>query len=534
MRNFLLITILSSILLSIGCARRGNIGGGLKDSLAPKLISSLPRNLSTNFEGNEIQLFFNEYVKLKDLTKQLVVSPPMNTPPDISPQVASKFLKIRIKDTLKPNTTYSLNFGDCIRDNNEDNVLSQFKFVFSTGSSIDTLSVSGTIKDALEKKPENFVSVMLYEINEKYNDSTVYKQKPRYVTNTLDSLKTWKIENVKAGKYALIALKDANNNFKFDSKSEKIGFYQSQITVPSSQQYELILFKEAAVYNPKKVFQASGNRAVFAHEGDARGSTIILKNGAQVLKTIVTKFPEKDSLQVWFEKIKVDSLVLNVTNNKSVKNFAFKIKDQKKDTLNIQCSPVGSLPFRSDVEIKTSLPIVAFDKTKFLLLSKDSTAVKFDIQEDQYNQALKILFKKEENETYKLKIAPMAMTDFLGNSNKKLLVFRLETKSKTDYGNINITLTNYDKFPAIIELTDSLGKVIASAYSEKSPKISFDLLEPVDNIFIRIIHDANRNKKWDSGNVLLKQQPEAVYYYKTATKIDIRANWDVMQSVDLR
>jgi hypothetical protein len=177
---------------------------------------------------------------------------------------------------------------------------------------------------------------------------------------------------------------------------------------------------------------------------------------------------------------------------------------------------------------------VAFDKTKFLLLSKDSTAVKFDIQEDQYNQALKILFKKEENETYKLKIAPMAMTDFLGNSNKKLLVFRLETKSKTDYGNINITLTNYDKFPAIIELTDSLGKVIASAYSEKSPKISFDLLEPVDNIFIRIIHDANRNKKWDSGNVLLKQQPEAVYYYKTATKIDIRANWDVMQSVDLR
>lgn len=532
-RNSIVLVVFLAIILSASCARRGTIGGGLKDSLAPKLMSSLPRNMATNFNGNEIQLFFNEYVKLKDVTKQLVVSPPMNTAPNISPQVASKFLTIRIKDTLQPNTTYSFNFGDCIRDNNEENVLSQFKFVFSTGATIDTLSVSGTIKDALEKKPENFVSVMLYEINEKYNDSVIYKQKPRYVTNTLDSLKAWKIENVKAGKYALIALKDLNNNFKLDPKTEKIAFYKTTIDVPSVEQYELSLFKEEPVFVPKKVFQASGNRAVFAHEGDAKGTKLVLKNGTQILKTIVTKFPEKDSLQVWFEKIKVDSLTLNVTNNKIVKNFNFKIKDQRKDTLSIQSNPIGTLSFRSDLELKTSVPIVSFDKTKFLLLNKDSIAIKFDIQNDQFNQSLKIIFKKEENEKYKLKIAPLAMTDFLGNSNKKELIFQLDTKSTTDYGNMNITLVNYNKFPAIVELTDSQGKVIVSGYSEKSPKISFDLLEPVDNIFIRVIHDANGNKKWDSGNVLLKLQPEAVYYYKTTTKIDIRANWDVMQSVEL-
>lgn len=212
-------------MLIFGCAKRGTITGGLKDTLAPKLTYSLPKNFSTNFKGNEIKLFFDEYVKIKDASKQLVVSPPMSTPVDVTPQVASKFLTIKIADTLQPNTTYSFNFGDCIRDNNEENPLSQFKFVVSTGAEIDTLTVAGTIKDALEQKPDNFVSVILYEMNEKYNDSVIFKKKPRYVTNTLDSLKSWKIENVKAGKYVLVALKDLNNNFLYEPKKEKIAFH---------------------------------------------------------------------------------------------------------------------------------------------------------------------------------------------------------------------------------------------------------------------------------------------------------------------
>ncbi|MEG2103497.1 MAG: Ig-like domain-containing protein, partial [Flavobacterium sp.] len=125
------------VLLMVSCAKRGNITGGLKDTLAPILISSTPKNLTTDFQGNEITLVFDEYVKLKNLNKQLIISPPMKYEPQITPVGVSKFLKIKLRDTLQPNTTYSLNFGQSITDNNEGNPLNQFKYIFSTGSYID-------------------------------------------------------------------------------------------------------------------------------------------------------------------------------------------------------------------------------------------------------------------------------------------------------------------------------------------------------------------------------------------------------------
>jgi hypothetical protein len=183
------------------CAKRGNITGGLKDTLAPVLKSSYPKNFSKNFKGNEIKLTFDEFIKLKDLNKQLIVSPPLKNEPLILPTSVGKFITIKINDTLLANTTYSFNFGQSITDNNEGNPLNQFKYVFSTGDVIDSLSISGSVKDAYEKEVVPFVSVMLYDINDKFKDSVVYKETPRYITNTLDSLKIFKLENLKAGKY---------------------------------------------------------------------------------------------------------------------------------------------------------------------------------------------------------------------------------------------------------------------------------------------------------------------------------------------
>ena len=185
------------MLVMISCAKRGSITGGDKDTIAPVLKASFPKNFSTNFNGKEIKLIFDEYVKLKNINKQLIISPPMKNQPEILPQTASKILTIKLKDTLQPNTTYSFNFGQSIEDNNEGNPYQQFKYVFSTGAYIDSLKINVKVKDALEKKVDNFVSVMLYEINEKFNDSTIYKESPRYITNTLDSLEVVTIENIK-------------------------------------------------------------------------------------------------------------------------------------------------------------------------------------------------------------------------------------------------------------------------------------------------------------------------------------------------
>ena len=172
------------VLATVSCAKRGAITGGLKDTLAPILKTSFPKNFSTNFKGTEIKLTFDEYIKLKDLRKQLIISPPMKNEPLILPTNVSKYLSIKINDTLQPNTTYSFNFGQSITDNNEGNPYNQFKYIFSTGAYIDSLSIGGTVKDAFNKEVESFVSVMLYDVNDKFIDSVVYNENPRYVTNT--------------------------------------------------------------------------------------------------------------------------------------------------------------------------------------------------------------------------------------------------------------------------------------------------------------------------------------------------------------
>jgi len=304
----------------ISCAKRGSITGGPKDTIAPILKSSFPENYNINFKAKEIKLTFDEFVILKNLRKQLVVSPPMKNEPLISPTTASKYITIKIKDTLEPNTTYSFNFGQSLTDYNEGNPYNQLKYVFSTGSYIDSLSLSGKVKDAFEKEAESFISVMLYEVNDTFNDSIIYKENPRYITNTLDSLKTFRLENLKAGKYLLVGLKDNNSNNKYDPKKEKIGFIKDFITIPNDTLYEVELFKEVLPFKAFRPSQASGNKLLMGYEGDMSlqksRPEIILKNNDEILPTIITQFPKKDSLQIWYKPLKADSLQIHVSKDK--------------------------------------------------------------------------------------------------------------------------------------------------------------------------------------------------------------------------
>ncbi|MBB4801176.1 hypothetical protein HNP37_001215 [Flavobacterium nitrogenifigens] len=523
------------ILISmISCAKRGSITGGLKDTLAPVLISSYPENYSTNFKGNTITLNFDEYIKLKNLNKQLIISPPMKHEPLISPTSVSKFIKIDIKDTLQPNTTYSFNFGQAITDNNEGNAINQFKYVFSTGPYIDSLKLNGRIKDAKDKYVDNFVSVMLYEVNEKFNDSTIYKDFPRYVTNTLDSLRTFQFENLKEGKYLLIALKDKGGNNKFNPKDDKIGFLKHYITIPTDTVYEIELFKEVLPLKAFKPIQASGNRLLLPYEGKQNFKNakpkIVLKNGNEVLETIVTQFPKKDSLQVWFKPLKADSLSLQVSKDNYDKKFSFKIKNMKKDTLNIKAVQNGIINFRERFTLETETPLVKFDKSKISLVNKDSTAVDFTTEYDEFDQKLYIDFKKDPVEKYNFTFLPGALTDFYEKTNDTLS-FKLTTKELEDYGNLILNLKNVKRFPIIVDITNKKGdEVLATAYSEGETKITFNLVVP-EEFTIRVIYDDNKNKVYDTGNFLKKTYSEEVFYHQKG--IDVRSNWDVDESIDL-
>ena len=517
------------MLALIGCAKRGTITGGSKDTLAPILKMSFPKNLNTNFKGNEIKLTFDEYIKLKDLNKQLIISPPMKNEPLITPTSVSKYVTIKINDTLQPNTTYNFNFGQSIQDNNEGNALNQFKYIFSTGAFIDSLTLNGKVKNAFEKEVESFVSIMLYDVSDQFKDSVIYNENPRYVTNTLDSLKTFKLENLKAGKYLLVAMKDYNSNNKFNPKKDKIGFNNQFITIPNDTVYELKLFKEVLSFKTFKPVQVSGNRLILPYEGKVKDVKITFKKGADILPTIITKFPKKDSLQIWYKPLKTDSLSLAVAQNKYKADFSFKIKDQKKDSLKISAVQIGVLNFRERFVLESATPLTQFDNSKIKISNKAAVSVEFKTEYDVFNQQLFFDFKKDPSEEYTFKIMPGALADYLKQSNDTL-TYKVNTRSFADYGNLTVDLKNVKHFPVIVELTTEKGEILATEYSENSTKIEFNLLSPA--LFtLRLIYDENKNKEWDSGNYLQHRQAEEVIYF--SKEIDVRANWDVEQVFDV-
>ncbi|MEP4881553.1 Ig-like domain-containing protein, partial [Maribacter dokdonensis] len=279
------------ILVSYQCAQRGNPTGGPKDITAPELTRAEPPNMTTNFKGQKIRLYFNELVKLKDIQKQLIISPPLKNSPVLSPiGNANKYVEITIKDTLAPNTTYTLNFGQGIVDNNEENPKSFFTYVFSTGDYIDSLELKGVVKDAFNKKPDDFISVMLYKIDTSYTDSTIYKRPPNYITNTLDSAIIFKLNNLKEGKYALFGVKDAANNNLFDQKTDKIAFVKDTINLPTDSIYLLTLFKEIPDYSVAVPTMEASNKISFGYYGE--GSDISINTLTEIpdtVKTIITK-----------------------------------------------------------------------------------------------------------------------------------------------------------------------------------------------------------------------------------------------------
>ena len=519
--------LLATLLLLTNCAKRGVITGGKKDTLAPKIVNSSPDNFSTNFRGNEVKIVFNELIKIKDINKQLIISPPLKKEPIIIPQgSASKFISIKILDTLKPNTTYSFNFGQSITDNNEGNPYSQFKYVLSTGNYIDSLTIVGKVKDAYNQKPDNFVSVMLYDAKT-FTDSTVYKETPLYVTNTLDSLKVFSLENLKEGSYRIIALKDIGNNNKFNPETDKIGFLDFPITTPTKDLFELELFKEEKVFKVEKPTQESNNKLFLGYQGKFKNTKIKASYNNKEIPIRIAKFPskDKDSVQIFYPITKMDSIQIDVSNGTYSKSFTTKLKNLKEaDTLNIESKTGGILAFTNPFVLKSNTPIVSIDESKIILRNKDSINVKFSSKIIDFEQEITFDFKKEEDEKYTLELLPGAIKDFYDTTNDSLK-YNFSTKQLSDYGNLRINLTNAKRFPIIVELLDK-ENVLYSMSSADKTSFFFETIEP-KLYTVRIIYDDNANDEWDTGNYLAKKQAEEIIYFPKL--IDVRANWDVEQ-----
>ena len=536
--------ILLSLLIALTlwqCARRGSPTGGPKDVTPPVLLQSVPKSGAMKFHGKKIRLQFDEFVVTKDIRKQLIISPPMKTFPIISPTSASKWLEINIIDTLKPNTTYVLNFGNSIQDYNEGNPISDFKYVFSTGSTLDSLWYEGDIADAIAPKPDNFVTVMLYPYNEQYNDSLVYKTQPTYVTNTLDSLDSFVLEYLKEGKYKLIALKEKSPNYIFNPKDDKIAFMDEPITVadlkgnPQGFYPKLRLFKEVPPYKAHRPTQAAGNRVQFGFEG--KTDSVKIKPISHVtpdFKYIISKDPKKDTLNFWYTPKQKDSLVFTIAKQQKVDTFKVRLKEMKNDSLQVENLFSGDLPMHKDFGFKSNIPIVKTDPSKLKVFAgKDSTAVAvpFKTRLDPNNLEFYLSFDKKNDETYRIEALPNALTDFFGHTNDTLKV-TVRTKKLEEVAILKMHLNvaeNTLQYPLILQLTNEKAtEVLREIYIEKPlPEYLFENVTP-GKFRLRLIEDKNKNHQWDTGSFLEHRQPERVWYLPK--EIELRANWEVEET----
>lgn len=523
-KNKLLFLVVLVSVIIVSCARKGRPDGGPKDEDAPIMMVAKPPYETIHFDKKNIKIEFDEYIVLKDLTKQLVVSPPLKYPPIITPQgTPSKYINIEIVDTLKTNTTYTFNFGNAVQDNNENNKLESFKYVFSTGNYIDSLKIKGSVANAFKKEKLKSIGVLLYRLDSTYNDSIIYKQKPNYVTSTLDST-NFEFTNLREGKYLLLALKEESKNYLFNSKSDKLGFITDTIYLPKDTLVlkPIRLFKELQPYKFKKGKEVVKGKIQFGFEGEKESMKVqLLSEVPKNFKSFYEFEKEKDTLNYWHSPVEKDSLRFIVTNTKFVDTVTVRLRKKKIDSLVVSSSVSRMLHLNDTLFLESNNPIVSIDTSKFSLVDKDTLMVDFKVEKQSINK-LAVLFKKIPKMNYKFNVLPKGINDLYETANDTL-TYQFKTLTIEDYGSIILDVKKETKHPVIVELLDK-DKVIKTKYISSSGKIEFDLLEPKEYT-VRAIIDENNNHTWDTGSFLLRKQPEQVIYFEK--KFELRANWEM-------
>jgi len=515
------------VLLS-NCAKTGRPNGGPKDETAPLFVIANPAYGTTNFDAKKIKIEFDEFIKLKNLNKQLVISPPMKNAPIITPQGApSRDIRIEITDTLKANTTYIFNFGNAVEDNNEANKLENFKYVFSTGSYIDSLKSSGSVKDATSRKDIKNINVLLYAYDSTYNDSIVYNQKPNYVTSTLDTM-LFEFTNMKKGKYLMIALEEASSNYLFNPQSDKIGFIADTIQLPQDSiiAKPIVLFQEKQPYIFRRGKEINKGKIQFGFEGGEKDIKVdVLSDVPNDFKSISKFEIDKDTLNYWYKPFEADSLNFVVHNDEFIDTVTVRLRKKEIDSLKITASVKSLLDLRDTLFLETNTPIVKVDTTKISLFDKDTLPVKFSVRNSAIENKLAIVFDKTPENKYSFKALPDAFSDIYDVKNDTLKLGFI-TKEIEDYGRISLNVNNLNSKNVIIELLtgSQQNELVERRIINNSTRVVFDLLKPA-KYTIRAIIDTNGNNKWDTGNFLQRLQPETIIYHPEINNAALRANY---------
>jgi len=560
-----LIGLLCFAMLFNSCAHVVAPDGGLRDTTAPKLVLAQPKNESTRFKSKKIALHFDEYIQLKGQSDAILFSPPQAKAPKY--RVKNKSIFIELTDTLERNTTYSINFGDEIQDITEHTPIRNFNYVFSTGLVIDSLKLTGRVVDALTNLPVKDMLVMLYTVNE---DSIPTKHLPYYFTKSTEQGE-WSIEHLQSGSYKLVALKDGNANFLYDSPNELIAFSDTLIRIAEALptlKKDSLQQRAVVNYQTLKAFtNASKEQRILPIVSIAAGHLVVpfalTTDTPYLVKGLNSKVAahyfnsNKDSLHVFYYPTAKDSFYIQLQTGKRFDTIGLTLKVDR-DTLSwkrkFQLRMVSNLSTqeattsgksKNATGAKSSVTSVLLPGQTLCLyfnhpvVSSYELPVKFILDS---TQTVAISLKEENfirngSSIIGLKFAPTLW----GKNSKKIniqlpkkllrdiydqyndsLTTSFEIKSSEDLGTIKLNFSKID-LKAIATLSSMDGAVV---FKSTLTATSFTVKNLLPGLYkLKIVTDVNANGKWDTGSYFDKRQPESIYVYPS--EINLKPNWDM-------
>lgn len=511
------------ILFLSSCAIQVPPGGGEKDTKPPELIGSNPEPFATNFSGNSVQLDFNEYVQVKDASTQLVVSPLLKQNPVVKIRKKSVIISFE-EDTLLPNTTYTMNFGSSLVDVNEGNAKDDFQFVFSTGDHIDSLAISGKVFSGKTLNPEGGLIVLLYRTA---NDSLPFLSRPDYFAKT-DKEGNYRIRNIAPGNYKVVAIKDADSDYKYSPAVESIGFVDTAVHA-GDQNVNMKIFTERPALKLAKAQSDYAGKASIVFTRSVKDTSIQwLSNKADLNLHTVKWSKDADTLSFYYMNRDADSISVKIgefpKDTVTIRLIHNSTKSGRGNAFTIVPDQADVIAYWKSYSLSATRPLSAVDTSKISLL-EDSLPVKFKILiTDSLKGAFQISYDWKQKKSYRLKLYPSSVSSLYFDQLTDTLSFLFSTKSETDYGSVVVRLDSLQGGSYIIQLVDENDNMYYEKIAEGSGELNFNLLDP-RNYRVKMILDKNQNKKWDAGDYLNHIQPEQVIYYPET--ITVRANWDV-------
>ena len=580
--------VLASLMFPSSCANTTQAPtGGPKDTIPPTLVKVSPFPGTTSVPSSKTKLVFtfNEYVKIKD-ANSVFLSPPLEKKPKAA--ISGKSLVVTFESDLDTNTTYTLDLTGAIVDNNEGNPFPGFTLVFSTGKQIDSMCVTGVVQDCNTLMPMKGATVMLYKDQ---RDSAVFLQRPVAAAKT-DDWGFFSIRNIQDTVYRIYAIKDENNNNKYDPESERIAFLDTLFR-PSIQYndtlYEFKKFdmKDTALCLARKaqlelnVFREKPTKQLIVKKervGDRTAYLTFMAPGAVIRDMRIKGLPreklisqfnlQKDSLELWVndQRKMPDTLQLVVRYDKTdttgklrptdetvrlayTKEQRAEIMKKKQNSRNIrhedtiavmttQADPTTIEQYGYDIEFQYPLIEDGWDSLKFRIVNprQQETKGKVRLIKDSTNLRHFRVMPEEPmmvGYDYYLKIPHRRFRDINGYYNDSTeLKVTLPTDEKLS--TITLELKGVHNQYLVELLNEKRDKVIRSFIIEKDGPVLFPYLK-AGSYCVRMTEDINRNNIVDTGNLLEHRQPEKVRFFKVDDKflINVLEKAEMVWDVDM-